>query len=74
MHNCSTHGEFNGERCPACKPGVIQTVNLRPTWRGLLPALVHLTQHGDAEGKAQAWKELYRLADAVDALNAENKK
>lgn len=52
---------------------VIETIDLTPTWRGILPALVHLTREGDAEGKAHAWKELYRIADIVDEMNARNK-
>jgi hypothetical protein len=45
----------------------IDTIDLTPTWRGLLPALVELAVNGTtAEARKTAMGELYRLADAVD--------
>lgn len=51
----------------------IDYIDVTPTWRGLVPAFVALIENGDAEGRAHAIKELYRMADAVDAINAERK-
>lgn len=52
----------------------MKTIDLTPTWRGLLPALVEVARNGTtAEGRKQAWDALYQLADHVDRLNAEAK-
>lgn len=48
-------------------------INLTPTWRALLPALVHVAANGtDSAARKDAMDELYRLADAVDNLNVKN--
>ena len=48
-------------------------IDLTPTWRGLLPALVTLTSADSPEASKTAWDGLYRLADAVDKLNEMDK-
>lgn len=50
----------------------IKSIDLRPTWRGLLPALVEVAINGtDATARKVAMDELYRLADFADSVNAE---
>ena len=50
-----------------------QIVDLTPTWRGLMPALIAVLQDGSPEGKKEVAKELMRLADAVDKSNERGK-
>ena len=51
-----------------------RTIDLTPTWRALIPALVEVAANGDsAEGRKQALAALYELADFVDRHNAECK-
>lgn len=48
------------------------TIDLTPTWRGLLPALVEVAVRGETpESRRVAMGELYRLADLADRINAE---
>lgn len=49
------------------------TIDITPTWRALLPALVHVAVKGTPEGSKIAMDSLYQLADAVDSMNAEAK-
>lgn len=45
-------------------------IDLTPTWRALLPALVQVAANGEtAEARKQAMDELYRLADIADGMN-----
>lgn len=45
------------------------TINLTPSWRGLLPALIAVIQDGTPEGQRLAVIELQRMAQAADRLN-----
>lgn len=50
----------------------MEHVIVTPTWRSLIPAIVHVAAHGEThDARAKAMDELYRLADIVDALVAE---
>ena len=50
----------------------VRTVSIVPTWRGILPLLVEVAANGTtATARRNAMEELYRLADKVDAMNAE---
>lgn len=46
------------------------TVNLTPTWAGLMPAFFAVMENGTGEGKAIARDELNRLASGMDSANA----
>ncbi len=48
-----------------------RTVDLTPTWAGLMPALLAVLRDGTNEGQAMAAEELTRLAQGMDAHNAE---
>jgi hypothetical protein len=50
-----------------------RTIDLTPTWAGLMPALFACLQNGTPEGQELARAELMRLADSVDANNAARK-
>lgn len=43
-----------------------KTIDLTPTWAGILPALLAVIQDGNSEGKRQAEIELRRLAQVAD--------
>jgi hypothetical protein len=45
------------------------TIDLTPTWSGILPALLALLEAG-GEARATAEKELRKMADAADKWNA----
>ncbi len=45
------------------------TINVTPTWVGIMPALIMALQRGTEEGKRVAADELMRLAREVDAAN-----
>lgn len=47
-----------------------RTLDLTPTWAGLMPALIALLQDGTAEGQKTAREELARLARGMDSANA----
>lgn len=52
----------------------ITTVDIRPTWRGLMPFLIACVQGGvNAEARTIATEELYRLAEFADEVNAAKK-
>jgi hypothetical protein len=46
-----------------------QTVNIAPSWAGILPALIALIENGNGQGRRFAISELERLAQLVDANN-----
>lgn len=48
-------------------------IELKPSWTGLMPALFVLLESGSPQGRAEAKKELMRLAKAVDEMNERNK-
>lgn len=43
-----------------------ETIDIRPTWCGVLPMLLTVLECGTAEGKAIARAELQRMATAAD--------
>lgn len=45
------------------------TIDLTPTWAGLLPALLAAVSDGTAEGRQIAMEELKRMAGAADRWN-----
>lgn len=45
------------------------TLDLTPTWAGILNGLVALIENGNAEGRRQATIELRRMAQAADKYN-----
>ncbi len=52
----------------------METIDLTPTWAGLMPALVEIAANGTtAEGRQQAMAELMRLAKIVDEMNEKAK-
>lgn len=51
----------------------MKTIDLTPTWSGLLPALIAVIQNGKPEGQRLAIEELRRMAQAADQLNVELK-
>jgi len=50
------------------------TIDITPTWVGILPALLAVIQNGTPQGRAAATEELQRLAATVDAMNAAARK
>lgn len=46
------------------------TIDLTPTWEGMMPAIIAVLQNGSAKGQAIAIEELMKLAKSVDAMNA----
>ncbi len=46
------------------------TIDMTPTWRGMLPLLLELYENSNATGRQTAISELRRMADAADAYNA----
>lgn len=53
---------------------VQRTVDITPTWRGVLRLLVTVAHDAEtAAARASAWKELERMADLADAYIADNK-
>lgn len=46
------------------------SIQLTPTWRGLLPAFIAVLESGTDEGKRLAREELRRMAEAADYWNA----
>ena len=49
------------------------TIDLTPTWEGILPVLVTLLKDGNREGRATALDELNRMAKLADAYVAQQK-
>ena len=45
-------------------------VDLTPTWRGILPGMIAVLEHGTDKGKDIARDELARMAKAADQWNA----
>lgn len=50
-----------------------ETIDLTPTWEGILPGLIAALRYGTAEGQQIAEEELTKLARFADAVNAERK-
>lgn len=57
---------------PVEAPAPVRVVDVTPTWRGVLPALVAALEDGTAEGRRIAREELARMAEAADNWNASN--
>lgn len=51
----------------------INTVDITPTWRGVLPILIAGLQDGSREGQRIARIELERMADLADRCNEQTK-
>ena len=47
-----------------------RTLDLTPTWAGIMPALVAMIESGKGDGPAIAKEELFRLARGLDSSNA----
>ena len=47
-----------------------RTVDMTPTWRGLMPVLILALENGTREGRTMARAELTRLAGEIDRINA----
>jgi len=52
------------------KLGDTFTVDVTPTWTGLMPAFIHIIESGDEEGRKLVGKELYRMAKLLDEARA----
>ena len=48
----------------------METIDVTPTWRDILPILLIGLTDGNKEGKRIAREELARMADAADKWNA----
>lgn len=48
----------------------IGTIDLAPSWQGILPALLAGLELGSDEGKRLAMQQLEKMAQAADAYNA----
>lgn len=53
----------------------MKTIDLTPTWHGLMPAMLRILEDPDqSEAAKQPLRdEIMRLASAMDVLNAESK-
>lgn len=54
-------------------PAAPRSVDVTPTWAGLLPALLAVLDNGTAQGRAMAKEELARMAVAADKAVADQK-
>lgn len=52
---------------------LIETVDLTPTWAGMLPALLAAYRDGTPKGQRIAYEELTRMAGIADAYIASQK-
>jgi hypothetical protein len=51
-------------------PAPVQTIDLTPTWSGMVSTLILLLESGNGEGKATARAELVKMARLADERNA----
>lgn len=51
-----------------------RTIDVTPTWVGILPVLLGLFEKGDKSARDYAIGELEKVCGAVDALNKEGAK
>ena len=53
----------------------IKTIDIGHSWKAHIRILIMALQHGNEEGKAEAQKELYKIADLLDGrkYDIENK-
>ena len=47
----------------------METIDLTPTWSGILPGLLAVIENGTGEGRQMARVELARMAQAADKYN-----
>lgn len=47
----------------------MKTIDITPTWAGILPTLLVLLQDGSNEGQKTAREELQKMARAADLYN-----
>lgn len=59
----------DGAGFPNWQPLKARTIDITPTWRGLLPVFLALIESGTAEGRKTAREELQRMAEAADKFN-----
>lgn len=52
----------------------MKTIDVTPTWEGLVPAFLALIENGTPEGRAMAVKEITRMAQIADHAVAEAKR
>lgn len=52
----------------------MKTIDITPTWEGLLPLLIALIKDGPPEGQKTAEEELRRMARAADLYNKDGVK
>lgn len=66
---------WNGKKWISDESDKVQvgTVDLTPTWSGILPALLAVLEDGNAEGKKIAKDELKKMAKVAD-MYVENQK
>jgi len=48
------------------------TIDITPTWTGLMPAFIAVLEGGGETGKDMARQELFKLAQAVDHTNTDS--
>jgi len=54
----------------AATGATMQTIDICPSWRAILPILVEIAANSKSlEGRDAAMQELLRLADTVDQMN-----
>lgn len=51
----------------------MNTLNLTPTWEGLVPAFIALIENGTTEGRSTAITEITRMAQIADQAVAASK-
>lgn len=52
------------------KPAPVRSLDLTPTWSGMVSTLILLLQNGNGEGQATARAELVKMARLADERNA----
>lgn len=61
-------GRIAATRLAHAVPKQVGTVQLQPTWRGVMPLLIAGITEGTDTGRRIATEELYRLADIADSM------
>ena len=56
------------------KMQILRTIDLTPTWEGILPIYLRVLMQGTTEGKTIACDELLRMARLADKYVASQKK
>lgn len=47
----------------------MKTIDVTPTWQGLLPAFLHVLEHGNEKGVQVVKEQLLKMAKAADGFN-----